>query len=280
MRRTQRIIIGSMMKVEWCQGDEYDSSNGIEIAKADILLVLSGRSKYVCPQIAEKMLIAGETRFPRSRAEIESQSALIDKRWERERERERESESRKGAYIVTVGNSHRDHYLVLRAVRQLSKNVTVKIISAAPSRWCTRDVFCERLRLSPDDYIRTLSEALFVAIPVSYGKTCALGKQCGLTGAGITSLSESINLGKIVVMTDAKAHLTDGYIHNGTTGFLLEQGDLLGWTRVFKYLIEASPSVLHAMEQRALNMTRNFSWESLAERLLDKIFERSARLQP
>merc|ERR1712113_380137 len=122
-------------------------------------------------------------------------------------------------YIFSAGEKDfggRDWATLVAAAQE--EGILLRVFSRGQSVACDGGLAnCVVMPLvSREEYSKWMEEALCVALPLTADAKWE---------AGVTLMNEGIRLGKIMVVTDRNTSLADGFITNGSSGFLVDVGD-------------------------------------------------------
>jgi len=240
----KRLIVGVSSKTIFCP-DKYHRLLSLPSARlADVLLVNTAKYMYTCPEVLRKKMLL-MTPYLVGTPSLET-LAHREKLMQQEM-KQRSANWIKTPFIFAGGMSGRDFDFLLRALSGL-RNIHLRIYSGGrPVKGCRAQARCRIIGMVPrEEYQRGMEEALAIALPLLPNAKA---------GAGVTTLYEAVQRGKIVIMTDRRDSVADGILWHARNGFLLGLGDVVGWADTIRHL-SANFSFLHMHEQLAFDVAR------------------------
>jgi glycosyltransferase involved in cell wall biosynthesis len=172
-------------------------------------------------------------------------------------------------YVFSGGGAQRDFPSLIEAVRGL--DVRLILVTFSPRELDYEGELpsnCTVLWLMPlERFLSYLAGSLFVVIPLRKGKT----------PRGHTTTAQALSLGKAVVTT-REANVGD-YVRDGVEGLLVEAGDVAGYRRAIRRLVE-DEELRRSCEENARRRAPEFSYAAFADSiaaLCREVLEERAR---
>merc|ERR1711971_768866 len=168
----------------------------------------------------------------------------MEQRWRRQATTQKK-------YIVSLGKSNRDTATIINAVSAIKSRVDLFIASKGnPVPNCMKKNGCNILhamtREALDDF---MSKALLIAVPLFWKAR----------NRGITALSETVMLGKMLLLTDTGTGGGDEFLADGINGFLIPYRDVSGWIKAIRNVLSMNSSTLQDFERRAFDIAAAFT---------------------
>jgi glycosyltransferase involved in cell wall biosynthesis len=224
---------------------------------------VEGHDRLLCLNHVIKDHLIDEFNVPKDKLEVLEWGIDLSSYINSNQEPIYEEKDYKNTFIMSAGKTYRDYATLVKAFNNL--NFSLKIYSSGQylgvinNLEVASNIDVVNGSVSWQEILAAYKKAYAVTIPLD------IKNKTGCNPIGLTSLIETMAMGKAVIMTRNRAVGID--IEKEGIGIFVEAGDVNGWQQAITYLLE-NPDVTKEMGKRGRRLCEEkYSLELFSSRL-------------